>query len=606
MKRLLAAVVILFVSVASDAQAPCPAHLNNGQVGSSLWKYDITLADAPHQLLRIRMSIAPTSPSLRVQLPVWNATYQVRDFAEHVNWLRATTAEGQPVSVHKLDKTTWSVPNAVSIEYEILASEPGPFGTEFTSAHAFLNLAQVLIYPVAATNQLVQVYFANVPNDWKVATALNTQSDSGYCAENYDRLVDSPVEISQHKQIEFRSADGSFSVVIHAEHGDYDLNLVRDTLIKVTAAEIDWMDDRPFDRFTFIYHFPRFPGRGGMEHAYSTAIEISAGRLQQEPSSLFGVSAHEFFHLWNVKRIRSQALEPIDYTRENYSRSLWFLEGVTSTVGEYMLVRAGLIDSRTFLERLASEIRQLEIRPAKKTQSVEESSLDAWLEKYPYYRTAERSVSYYDKGQIVGVLLDLEMRRVTNGRKSLRDLFHYLNLQYPKQGKYFDDTDGIRSAVEAVTGVDFSGFFRRYVSGTDDISYNTFFRTVGLTLQQSAVKVADPGFTASTNFGPNPVITSVAPGSEAARASLQAGDVILAVNGADPEARIEDQIAAMKPDSTLRLKVSAKDKVREVTFKLGTKQDVYFSFEDVPNITDAQRAARAAWMRGDSLPAEER
>jgi predicted metalloprotease with PDZ domain len=327
---------------------------------------------------------------------------------------------------------------------------------------------------------------------------------------------------------------------------------------------------------------------------------MSATRFNQDPVSFASVSAHEFFHLWNVKRIRPQSLEPIDYTRENYTRGLWFSEGVTSTVAEYMLVRSGIADEKTFLSRLASQMRELDVRPAHKNQSVEQSSLDAWLEKYPYYRSNERSVSYYNKGQIVGVLLDLEMRRLSNGQKSLRDLFHYMNEHYAKQGKFFADSDGVREAAEALTGAKFHNFFQGYVAGVDEIPYDEFVQTVGLKLERKPITSADAGLSASSNFGPSPVVMAVVPGSEAERAGLRQGDTILSVNGSEPESDFGAQVATMEPGSTVKLKISSRNRTRDVKLKLTARQDVEYSFVDLPTVTPAQRARRSAWERGDS------
>jgi predicted metalloprotease with PDZ domain len=598
MSRFAAALVLLFSAISGLAQAPCPAPTNSGAVASTTWSYDVALADARRQLLRVRMTIAPTSPTLEVQLPVWNAVYQVRDFAEHVNWLRATDADGKPVAVHMIDKTTWSAPNAKSVEYEIAAIDPGPFGAEFTPEHAFLNLAQVLVYPVGVPKQVINLQLSSVPESWHVATPMNS-TGNGFCAAGYDELVDSPVEVGSFRDVRFDSDGAAYQAIIDADPDDYDPSAIKKMLKKIVAAEVDWMQDRPFARYMFIYHFPKDFGRGGMEHAYSTAIETGADRVNQEPLALASVSAHEFFHLWNVKRIRPQSLEPIDYTKENYTRTLWFCEGFTNTVGEYMLVRAGLDDERVFLGRLAAQIKALETRPANLTQSAEESSLDAWLEKYPYYRAPERSVSYYGKGQIVGVLLDLEMRRVTNGQKSLRDLFQWMNAHYAKQGRFFNDEDGIREAAEAVTGAKFGEFFRRYVTSTEAIPYNEYFQTVGLKLERRQSTAADAGFTAAINFDPTPVVIAVTPGGEAEKANLRAGDAILAVNGAEPSGNVVEQIAMMEPGSTVRLKVSTHNHTREVKYKLLPKQDFDFLFSELPDATAVQTMRRAAWIRGD-------
>jgi predicted metalloprotease with PDZ domain len=253
-----------------------------------------------------------------------------------------------------------------------------------------------------------------------------------------------------------------------------------------------------------------------------------------------------------------------------------------------------------FLDRLEGQIKTLETRPANATQSAEESSLDAWLEKYPYYRAPDRSVSYYDKGQIIGVLLDLEMRRVTNGQKSLRDLFQWMNTHYAKQGKFFNDTEGIRKAVETVTGEKFEGFFRQYVERPDPILYDRFFQTVGLKLERKQLTTADPGFTAATNFSAIPVIISVTAGGEAEKANLRAGETILAVNGAEPAGDVISQISMMEPGTTVKLKVSSRRGTREVKYKLLPKQDVDFQLNELPDATAAQRARRAAWIRGDN------
>lgn len=598
MNRIAAALLLSCSSLAAFAQAPCPAPTNSGAIASSNWSYNIHPADLRRQMLHVRMTIAPTSPELRVQLPVWNAVYQVRDFAEHVNWLRGTDAEGKPVAVRKLDKTTWLAPNATTVEYEIAAIDAGPFGAELTPEHLFLNLAEVLVYPVGVPKQLVRVELGGLPSAWQLASPMNREG-SGFCAESYDRMVDSPIEASDFRVIAFDVDGAKFQAVIDADPDDYDAAAIKNVLQRIVAAEVDWMQDRPFDRYMFLYHFPKEFGRGGMEHAYATAIETSATRLAQEPLAFASVSAHEFFHLWNVKRIRSQALEPIDYTKENYTRTLWFSEGFTNTVGEYMLVRAGLADERAFLYRLAGQIKTLENRPASRTQSAEESSLDAWLEKYPYYRSPERSVSYYDKGQIVGVLLDLEMRRVTNGQKSLRDLFQFMNAEYAKKGKFFDDEDGVREAVEAVTGKNFEEFFRRAVMTTEPLPYD-LFQTVGLTLKRVTSTAADAGFTAAMNFGPTPVVIATTPGSEAEKAGLRAGDTILSVNGEEPSGNVVEQIAMMSPGSTVKLKVRSRSGTREMKYKLVQKNDVDFTFAELPNASMEQKARRAAWIRGDS------
>src|SRR5205085_289470 len=192
-------------------------------------------------------------------------------------------------------------------------------------------------------------------------------------ANNYDFLVDSPCELGEFTEGDFEHGGAKYRVVVDADAGDYDLAKLSESLKKITAAETAWMNDQPFHTYVFIYHFPHGPAGGGMEHAYSTAIDLSATELG-DLKSFQSVSAHEFFHLWNVKRIRPQSLEPIDYSKENYTTALWFSEGFTSTASDYIRMRAGLLDEGGFLHAISTQITELQTRPAHEVQSAEDSS----------------------------------------------------------------------------------------------------------------------------------------------------------------------------------------------------------------------------------------
>ena len=273
-------------------------------------------------------------------------------------------------------------------------------------------------------------------------------------------------------------------MIVDAEPGDYDMQMLTAKLHKIVASATTWMDDRPFEEYMFFYHFPHGPAGGGMEHAYSTAIALNADVLSRAPEALESVSAHEFFHLWNVKRIRPQSLEPVDYTKENFTRALWFSEGCTSTAADFIVLRAGLLEERQFEQDLAAGIGELERRPAHLTQSAEESSIDAWLEGDSYYRRPERSISYYNKGELLGIVLDLAIREASHGHASLREVFQWMNQNYAKKGRFFADSQGVREAAEAVSHADLSWFFEKYVAGDEEIPWNDFFRAVGLRLNE--------------------------------------------------------------------------------------------------------------------------
>ncbi|MGC2329246.1 MAG: hypothetical protein WA604_21210, partial [Candidatus Sulfotelmatobacter sp.] len=441
--------------------------------------YAISLAAPDQHLVQVQVFLPAGAAQRELQLPVWNALYQVRDFVQYVNWVRATDRAGRPLALRELHKSLWQISGAergAIIEYQIFVDSFGPFGAQFNAHHAFFNLAQILMYPVDARNAPTVARFSHMPEGWRIATPLAASSDGEFVAENYDRLVDSPVEIGTFQESDFDEAGGHFRVIVDAEPADYDMAKIVGDLHKIVAAAISWMNDRPFDSYMFLYHFPRGPGGGGMEHAYSTAIDLNAEAISRSSEVLSTVTAHEFFHLWNVKRIRPRTLEPVDYTKENYTRALWFSEGVTSTAEGVIQLRAGLLDEKRYLELLGDEITDLERRPAHLTQSAEESSLDAWLEGDPYYRRPERSISYYNKGELLGVVLDLAVRDATHDHASLREVMQWMNQNYAKKGRFFADSDGVREAAEAVSHANLALFFAKYVAGTEEIPWDDFFR----------------------------------------------------------------------------------------------------------------------------------
>jgi predicted metalloprotease with PDZ domain len=338
-----------------------------------------------------------------------------------------------------------------------------------------------------------------------------------------------------------------------------------------------------------------------MEHAYSTAIDVASDRMKQDVSSAAGVSAHEFFHLWNVKRIRPQSLEPIDYTHEQYSRVLWFSEGMTSTAADMIQVRAGLSDEKHSLAHLASVIAGLQSRSARLTQSVEESSLDTWFDVYPTYRRPDRSISYYSKGEILGFLIDLEMRRLTNGHRCLRDLFQYMNRRYAQQGSYFDDSEGVRLALEVLTGNDFHEFFSRYISGTDELPYDQFFAYVGLTLKHHQGEQLYAGFSSSRALGRPTTIVHVDENSAAGRLHLVLGDVILEADGKAVSGDFNQVLQKHNPKTSLHLKISSiTGEIRELDLPLSTRKIDEYQFADLPGISQATRNRRTAFLRGEA------
>ena len=563
-------------------------------------RYTVTLTDPVRHLIHVSMEIPAGRDSRELQLPVWNALYQVRDFAQFMDKANATDLGGHSLPLVQLNKSRWSLSGAkggAHIEYEMFANDPGPYGAELNRTHAFFNLAEILLYSDDTRRDLEEVDFRDVPVGWKIATSL-AQEGAFYRAKTYDDLVDAPVEIGTFQERDFKGACGNYRVVVDSAEAASILNKIVPSVEQIVNAATAWMDECPFQTYTFVYHFSDTPNNGGMEHAYSTAITIPMASIENDLDSFTSVTAHEFFHLWNVKRLRPQSLYPVDYTRENYTTALWFSEGVDSTVADLIRLKAGLLDESGYLYRLSQGIRELQSRPARLTQSVEQSSLDAWLEKYSYYDRPDRSISYYNKGELLGVMLDLKLREATHEKQSLQTLFRWMNENYAKQGRFFADSDGVRGAAEKLSGADFREFFADYVSGVREIPWDAFFAPVGLHVVTEEVLYANPGFDAVQKFDRPPAIVRVQPGSAADQAGAKADDEIVSINGRPAGRDFGPQIDKVGAGAIIHLTIRRAGEPLELQWTLGERRIKIYRLEDVPAITSQQRAARASWLSG--------
>jgi predicted metalloprotease with PDZ domain len=572
---------------------------------SATIKYHVSLKNPEAHIFHVRMEIPPSPQGIVVAIPAWNALYQVRDFSYRVRDVQAKMSGdpgAEPIPVRKLDKQSWQVeypwdgalsPGAkpAVVTYSIEWDDPGPFNSQLNQHHAFLNFAEVLMYLPDRRGEATVVQFDDVPAGWHAAAELTAVPDAAaFSADSYDKLVDAPVEIGTFEEFRFEEGAAHYRVLVDGK--EWRRDRLENALKHITGYETKLMGGAPFTEYTFFFHFGPYMevGGGGMEHSNCTAISAPSG------DAAVATAAHEFFHLWNVKRIRPQTLQPVDFTKEQYTRALWFAEGVTSTYGAYALGRSELWTKDQFYGEVAAQITELDSRPARLWQSVEESSLDAWLEKYDEYRRADRSISYYNKGQLIGDMLDLAIREATDSHKSLDDVLRALN-DLAKQGKFYDESAGIRAVVEEVSGTSFEDFFRRYVSGLDEIPYDQFLSHAGLTLKSESRKSADPGFYA-TRSEAGPVVASVTPGSSAQAAGLRADDLLLELNGTPIPGRVSAWFRERAPGETVKLKIRRDGEEREVTFALGAREENRCTVVEVAHPTEKQLRIRTGLLRG--------
>jgi predicted metalloprotease with PDZ domain len=579
-------------------------------------RYEISLAHPGQHQFHVSMTIPEVRGSVTVQMAAWDALYQIRDFAYRVSDFRATDAARNPLAVRRLDKNTWHIEaparsaaggGEIRVEYASFWDDPGPFDTQLDDEHAFLNLAQVLCYIPERRAEDTIVRFADLPQAWRVALELPPapgESSSGtYRAAGYDALVDAPVEIGRFDEWSFPASGAAAGKIVRVVfHGDaLDHGVLTRMLSQIVNYESSLMGDAPFPEYMFLLHVGQNYGGGGMEHANSTAI--SAGSF----ATLANVCAHEFFHLWNVKRIRPQSLEPVDRTREMWTPSLWFAEGVTSTYAAYTLVRTGLWNHAQFLADLGAQITELESRPARAWQSAEEASLDTWLDKYPLYDRPDLSISYYNKGQLLGVALDILIRDATDNRASLDDVLRRMNQQYAQHGRFYADSAGIEEAVEEIAraaganlaaAADLRDFFRRYVSGTEEIPFAELLSHAGLTLKTEGEKRAAFGFGVERDSAGTPLVAAVDLSSAAAQVGIREGDAILSLDGAELPRNLERWLRGRSPGDVVRMRIRRGARESEFAFALGQQAAQIYGVEEMPHAGERQMRIRSGLFQG--------
>jgi predicted metalloprotease with PDZ domain len=575
-------------------------------------RYLVDLRAPDTHMVQVTMNIPGASAGTEIQIPVWNCLYQIRDFVKNVEDM-AGGCDGQPAELEREDLNTWRGPNRscsnLTFHYLVYANADGPFDSMLNGDHSFLNLAMVLFYLPRERKRPVHVKF-QLPSGWKLATLLEGQGDE-FAAANYDTLVDSPVEAGHFEEFAYEQGftpagtstletkRATIRLIIDADRADYSPGRILNSLQKITAEETALMQDIPFRRYTFILHFPHEGGAtGGMEHRDGTAIAIPASAIRNSDDYLENIAAHEFFHAWNVKRIRPQALEPVDYINGNDTRDLWLSEGITNTYAQLTLLRAELIDRHTFYARVADAIEMLQRHGARRFQSVEMAGREAWLEKYPDYSRSGRSISYYNKGELLGYLLDLGIRHASDNQAGLDDVMRRLNQDFGRRGRFFTLADVSAIIAQLAPAFDSNRFWADYVRGTQELDYSTYLGYAGLDVTTHMEDSAVQGFSASRNDGGLLQVDSVDVGSDAQRAGLQPGDVVMMADGDLVPAGPSPTLPSWRPGQAVELQIVRDGATHVLKFRIGVNQQVSIQVDEDPKASPGQLRVREGWLTG--------
>ncbi|MBO0359030.1 M61 family metallopeptidase [Hymenobacter sp. BT186] len=537
-----------------------------------------------------------------LKMPVWApGSYLVREFARHVEAFEAK-AGGTTLRTEKINKNTWRVYHPKSkdftVRYNVYAYELSVRTSFLDAAHGYVNGTSVFMYP-ADGKALASTLQVQPASGWaQVSTSLKPAGGQfTYTSSSYDELADSPIEIGNHKVLSFE-ANGTPHTVAMFGSARYDETKLLNDMKRVCEEAHRVVGKNPLDRYVFIVHNIE-RGTGGLEHLYSTTLSVSRNAYTTDAGykGFLGLVAHEYFHLWNVKRIRPVALGPFDYDNENYTHMLWVSEGGTSYFGDLIVHRAGFVSPDDYLASTSAGITQVENTPGNKVQSAAESSFDAWIKGYrPNENSNNTGISYYNKGELIGAMLDLMIINETKGQKHLDDVMRYLYDEYYVQKKRGFTDEEYQAAVAKVAGRRFDDFFRRYVYGTEMLPYDTVLGYAGLKLSKAPVSSdAALGATVSTAGG-KLTVTSTQRNGSAWEGGLNVNDELLALDGNRLTDDPNKQLASRPAGTQVKMTVSRDGQLKELTFPLLASTAVRYRIEQAANPTPEQQTVLNKWL----------
>jgi predicted metalloprotease with PDZ domain len=574
--------------------------------------YRVSMSRPHSHLFEVQAHFPPSADELIVALPVWTpGSYLVREYARHVQELQVLSMTDQPLPFERLDKRSLRVKagnKAFRLHYKVYANELTVRTSHLDGSHAYFNGATLFYYCEALRDREHRVAI-HAPQSWRTTCAL-PQQGVDFIAQDYDELVDSPFEVGPHTPLNFTAANVPHEVVLWGDPQLDEKKLLGD-LTKVVETEAALFGGLPMKRYVFfIYGTDK--GRGGLEHKASTALLYPRTGFSGAKGweDFLTLAAHEYFHLWNVKRIKPKALVPFDYSKENYTQLLWAFEGGTSYYDNLIVRRAGLMSPTRYLTRFGESLTSLHSTPGRKVMPLGDASYLSWIKHYrPDENTPNTAISYYLKGEIVCCLLDLAIRKATQDTKSYDDVMRTLWTKWGDGSGVPEN--GIETTAAEIAGVDLKPFFDRAIRSTDELDY-ALFAHVGLEVRFRVRESAnDKGGTAprmkpgddrvrgwlglSTRGAAT--IAGVLEGSPAMNAGLYPEDELVALDGlkvdaAGLTARTEDK----KPGDKVRLSVFRRERLTDVEVTLGTKPSdtVYLARVDKP--TDEQKAAFKSWL----------
>ena len=545
----------------------------------------VSFPDDREQIILVRSEFPVSGPVTELIMPNWTpGSYLIREYAANINRITAMSADGSTLPLRKISKDRWQVnsgeTDTLVIDYEVFTPDLKVSTSWSSRMFSLINGASVFLYTTPTRELQQRLNIVNDADRGESFSAMLPAPDGvGYLAENYDELVDNPVAVAKAPVYRFRHEAQDYVLLNVGENEFWDGPQAARDVEKIVVETQKFWGTNPLKR---PYWFMNFivGGKGGLEHNHSTVIMTGRRQMRNRKDYIkwLGVVAHEFFHVWNVRNMRPEALGQYDYQNEQYTGQLWFAEGITSYYDNLIMSRAGLVTPKEFMELLAKDIHRLETTPGRLLRPVEEAYLDAWIRHYqPNANSVNSTISYYTKGAVIGFVLDTFIRRSSKDRRSLDDVMRKMYELYSKEPYSHDDFEKVVSDIGGDKAVP---LLRKLLTTTVEPDVDKAFEYYGLELHRGAIMVtgetdekplmSDLGVLWGNN-GQGLVVQAVLHGTAGSTAGLIPGDEILAIgNERLTRDRLEGLMASFSPGEETTLLVSRRDRIIE----LGIQPDV--------------------------------
>jgi predicted metalloprotease with PDZ domain len=540
--------------------------------------------------------------TLDLKMPVWTpGSYLVREYSKQLQDFTAVTGTGEKLSAIKISKNHWRIQTngitEIQINYRMFANELTVRTNHLDATHGYFNPAALCFYIPGYEDCSIELKIITPDPTWKITTALPEISPQTFLARDFDTLVDSPFEIGSQQIYEFTVLDKPHQLVVWGE-GNLDPLIAIEDIKKIVEVEATIFGGLPYEKYIFLLHLSP-SGGGGLEHKNCCSLLYPRFSFQagEQHNRFMQLVAHEFFHLWNVKRIRPAALEKFDYEGENYTPSLWFSEGTTSYYDLLIPRRAGIYDDKEFLAELSKEITRFLTTPGRLVQPLSESSFDAWIKLYrPDANSSNSQMSYYLKGEMVTLLLDLLIRDRTQSTKSFDDVLVAMWEQFGKSEIGFTETQ-LKNIIESVANQNLTEFYDRYIHGIEELPFNDYLAPFGIELKPIEQNTPYLGIVAKSENG-REVIKSVTSNSPAQLAGVDPGDELLAIDGFKVNAdKLTDRLKLYQVGQQINLTIFHADRLITLPITLSNPQPQQYQLHQIEYPTDLQSQQFKDWVR---------